>query len=235
MGWTAKLWWRCIAGVPARYRQGRNPRLYPAQPGKADGRGVDHHAYSHHSRGGNPPPRQIAEMRCCPSSGNHHERWDGSGYPDGLIGNRIPLLARVLQVADIYDALTNPRAYRKPVRRQKRSNLREESERGWRIRSGAGISWRCTTKCIRRPRRLYRHGRGRRNQAFADHLDRACETHFEPGSLYCRHFASVSDRRFAGWDRCCRFCPATQCPYFFSPASIRTAKRFSGGGSGQVA
>src|SRR6185369_16638672 len=40
---------------------------------------------------------------------HHHERWDGSGYPDGLKGEEIPLLARILQVADIYDALASPR------------------------------------------------------------------------------------------------------------------------------
>ncbi len=45
----------------------------------------------------------------------HHERWDGTGYPDGLIGERIPLLARVLAVADAFDAMTSERPYRKPV------------------------------------------------------------------------------------------------------------------------
>ena len=44
----------------------------------------------------------------------HHERWDGAGYPDGLHGEQIPLLARILAVADVYDALTSERAYRQP-------------------------------------------------------------------------------------------------------------------------
>jgi putative nucleotidyltransferase with HDIG domain len=43
---------------------------------------------------------------------NHHERWDGTGYPDGLAGEEIPLVARILCVADVYDALTTARAYR---------------------------------------------------------------------------------------------------------------------------
>ena len=44
---------------------------------------------------------------------NHHERWDGSGYPDKLEGEQIPLLARILQLADIYDALTSQRSYKR--------------------------------------------------------------------------------------------------------------------------
>ena len=43
---------------------------------------------------------------------SHHERWDGTGYPDGLKGEEIPLTARILAVADVYDALTSARAHR---------------------------------------------------------------------------------------------------------------------------
>jgi HD-GYP domain-containing protein (c-di-GMP phosphodiesterase class II) len=42
----------------------------------------------------------------------HHERWDGGGYPSGRAGHAIPLEARILAVADAYDAMTSPRAYR---------------------------------------------------------------------------------------------------------------------------
>jgi putative two-component system response regulator len=43
----------------------------------------------------------------------HHERWDGSGYPDGLVGEQIPIAARVVAVADVFDALTSDRPYKR--------------------------------------------------------------------------------------------------------------------------
>jgi hypothetical protein len=43
---------------------------------------------------------------------HHHERWDGAGYPDGLTGSEIPLFARIIAVADAYDAITSSRPYR---------------------------------------------------------------------------------------------------------------------------
>jgi putative two-component system response regulator len=42
----------------------------------------------------------------------HHERWDGKGYPDGLAGENIPISARLMAVADVFDALISPRAYK---------------------------------------------------------------------------------------------------------------------------
>jgi HD-GYP domain-containing protein (c-di-GMP phosphodiesterase class II) len=46
---------------------------------------------------------------------HHHERWDGGGYPNRLAGDQIPLGARIIFVADAYDAMTSERAYRQAV------------------------------------------------------------------------------------------------------------------------
>jgi cyclic di-GMP phosphodiesterase len=63
---------------------------------------------------------------------HHHEKQDGSGYPDGLKGEQIPLTARILQVTDVYDALTTDRPYRKALPVEKAlAIMREEVERGW--------------------------------------------------------------------------------------------------------
>lgn len=45
----------------------------------------------------------------------HHERWDGTGYPDGLAGDAIPLSARLMALADVFDALISPRVYKPPI------------------------------------------------------------------------------------------------------------------------
>jgi putative two-component system response regulator len=64
---------------------------------------------------------------------HHHERWDGSGYPDKLRGEEIPLLARILQLADIYDALTTARPYKKCFSPEDAVDvIHEEVRKGWR-------------------------------------------------------------------------------------------------------
>lgn len=46
---------------------------------------------------------------------HHHEHWDGTGYPDGLSGRAIPLCARILKIADVFDALTSQRSYKESM------------------------------------------------------------------------------------------------------------------------
>lgn len=60
---------------------------------------------------------------------HHHERWDGTGYPDGLAGDAIPLAARLMAVADVYDALISRRPYKEPMPHAEAMAL---------IRAGAG-------------------------------------------------------------------------------------------------
>lgn len=53
----------------------------------------------------------------------HHEKWDGSGYPEGLKGKQIPLVARIMSIVDVYDALTSERSYKKPYSHQKSMDI----------------------------------------------------------------------------------------------------------------
>lgn len=64
---------------------------------------------------------------------HHHERWDGSGYPDGLVEREIPYLAQIFQIIDIYDALTSERPYKKAFTPEDALIIiHEETAKGWR-------------------------------------------------------------------------------------------------------
>jgi len=58
---------------------------------------------------------------------HHHEKWDGSGYPDGLSGADIPLSARIMALADVFDALVSPRCYKAPMSYEEAFKIIEEN------------------------------------------------------------------------------------------------------------
>ena len=106
------------------------------KPGRLDPEEFDHvktHARAgwaaldvarRHLGGSNPLVDMAAEIAL-----HHHEKWDGSGYPDGLAGDEIPIAARIMALADVYDALTSRRVYKDPVTHEKAMGI---------IRQGAG-------------------------------------------------------------------------------------------------
>ncbi len=76
--------------------------------------------------------RLLEEVR--PIVRHHHERPDGTGYPDQLKGEEIPLLARILAVVDVYDALTTERQYKAALTHEHAiRELRDEAARGWKF------------------------------------------------------------------------------------------------------
>ncbi len=78
--------------------------------------------------------RPLRTMRgVVPIIRHHHERWDGTGYPDGLVGHSIPFLAQVFQMVDIYDALTSERPYKRAFSPEESLQIMiEETAKGWR-------------------------------------------------------------------------------------------------------
>jgi HD-GYP domain-containing protein (c-di-GMP phosphodiesterase class II) len=67
-----------------------------------------------------------------PGVRHHHERFDGKGYPDGLIGEEIPVFGRLMAVADAFDAMTSNRPYRKGMPVQQALSI---------IENGIGTQW----------------------------------------------------------------------------------------------
>lgn len=76
------------------------------------------------------PLRSTAAL--LPIIRHHHERWDGQGYPNGLVGEQIPLGARIVAIADAFVAMTSPRPYRPPLSPDKALQT---------LQSGAGRQW----------------------------------------------------------------------------------------------
>ena len=81
--------------------------------------------------------RVCSELRLLravrPSVRHHHERLDGSGYPDGLAGSAVPLLAQIMSVVDVFDALTTARPYKRAHGAARAfDELTAEARRGWR-------------------------------------------------------------------------------------------------------
>lgn len=76
------------------------------------------------------PLRSTAAL--LPIIRHHHERWDGRGYPDGLAGDQIPLGARIIAIADAYNAMLSPRPYRAALTPEKAQQT---------LMAGAGRQW----------------------------------------------------------------------------------------------
>jgi putative two-component system response regulator len=78
--------------------------------------------------------RSLNKVR--PIVRHHHERLDGTGYPDGLRNGEVPLLAQIISVVDVFDALTTERPYRTALRAEEAFDvLMGESSKGWRDRA----------------------------------------------------------------------------------------------------
>jgi putative two-component system response regulator len=74
--------------------------------------------------------RSLEDVR--PIVRHHHERADGSGYPDGLLGNQIPLAAQIVAVVDAYDAMTTDRPYKSARQPQQAfDELWQDVTNGW--------------------------------------------------------------------------------------------------------
>lgn len=91
-------------------------KMHPAIGGDAIGRAIEQ-AWSHADANlVNQAPQAFGFMRVARDIAlYHHEKWDGSGYPSGLRGDKIPVSARLMALADVFDALVTRRVYKPPM------------------------------------------------------------------------------------------------------------------------
>ena len=118
-------------GPAARHRQDQHSRRHPGQARQADAEEMRDHRRSIPVEGVKiiEPLQSLHDV--IPLVRWHHERLDGRGYPDGLEGDAIPLLVRILSVADVYDALSSDRPYRAALpHAESLGILRENARRG---------------------------------------------------------------------------------------------------------
>jgi HD-GYP domain-containing protein (c-di-GMP phosphodiesterase class II) len=88
----------------------RVPREVVNKPGRLTG--AEFELMKQHAAAGGAMVECLGDPAIAAAVRAHHERWDGSGYPDGLAGERIPVEARLISVADTFDAITSARPYR---------------------------------------------------------------------------------------------------------------------------
>jgi HD-GYP domain-containing protein (c-di-GMP phosphodiesterase class II) len=106
--------------------------------------------------------------------GGHHEKYDGSGYPHGLKGEEIPRVARIFAIADVFDALTCERPYKKPFTYEKSMAILEEG-RGTHFDPEVLDAFNTLAESI------YRDIAGREDERLKDELEAITKKYFEAG------------------------------------------------------
>ncbi len=106
--------------------------------------------------------------------GGHHEKYDGSGYPHGLKGEDIPLVARIFAIADVFDALTCERPYKKPFSCEKSTGIIEEGR-------GSHFDPMVVDVFMSISDSLYRDLANREDEGLKDELEELTQKYFEAG------------------------------------------------------
>lgn len=108
--------------------------------------------------------------------GSHHEKFDGSGYPEGIVGEAIPLLARIFAVVDVFDALTSRRPYKEPLSYEESIAILEEGR-------SRHFDPQILTAFIAISRELYHVYAGRDDQEIRQELTAVITKYFSQGAI----------------------------------------------------